>query len=184
MLCPPSLRARLTADRSNISPLISEQYRDDRPYIKTLKSGERVIVDPAATIARIYMYFYMMINIGALTGQISMVYAERYVGFYMSFLLPTIMFCFSPLILFVCRKRYYRVPPTGSVYTQAYRLWKLAMRGRWSFNPVKLYVGLSHSFWLPANRLQTQGNHVGGRFLATGQADCAGQRQAAVDELR
>ncbi|RMJ27484.1 peptide transporter [Aspergillus sp. HF37] len=135
--------------KSNISPLISEQYREDRPYIKTLKDGERVIVDPAATIARIYMYFYMMINIGALTGQISMVYAERYVGFYMSFLLPTIMFLISPLVLFACRKRYYRVPPTGSVYTQAYRLWKLAMRGRWSFNPVKLHKGTTSAddFW-------------------------------------
>lgn len=124
--------------KSNISPLISEQYTDERPYVRTQKNGERVIVDHASTVARIYMYFYMMINIGSLTGQVSMVYAERYVGFWLSYLLPTLMFCIAPMILFACHKRYRRVPPTGSVYTQAFRLWKLAMRGRWSINPVRL----------------------------------------------
>lgn len=103
-----------------------------------MESGERVIVDPAATVSRIYHYFYLMINIGALVGQISMVYAERYVGFWLSYLLPTIMFCFCPTVLFFCRNRYSLVKPTGSVYTQAIRLWRLAMEGRWSINPVKL----------------------------------------------
>ena len=41
--------------KSNVSPLIAEQYRGTRQKIKTLKSGERVIVDPAITIQRIYM---------------------------------------------------------------------------------------------------------------------------------
>lgn len=138
--CNLSAGYELTVTRSNISPLISEQYTDDRPYIKTLKSGERVIIDHASTIARIYMYFYLMINVGALLGQISMVYAEKFVGYWLSFFLPTLLFCFAPFVLFVCRKRYRRVPPTGSVYAEAFRLWKLAMHGRWSFNPVRLYA--------------------------------------------
>ncbi|KAI2790367.1 putative peptide transporter ptr2 [Penicillium oxalicum] len=125
--------------KSNISPLIAEQYRDDKPYVKTLASGERVIVDPAATVARIYMYFYLMINIGSLAGQLSMVYAERYIGFWLSFLLPTIMFCFCPLVLFACRKKYRLSPPTGSTYSQAFRLWGLALQGRWSMNPIRLF---------------------------------------------
>lgn len=124
--------------KSNISPLIAEQYREEKPVIKVLPSGERVIVDPAATVARIYLYFYLMVNTGSLIGQISMVYAERYVGFWLSYLLPTLMFCICPIVLFFCRKHYYLVPPTGSVYSQAFRLWRLAMKGRWSFNPMKL----------------------------------------------
>lgn len=39
--------------KSNVSPLIAEQYQNTTPYIKTLNSGERVIVDPATTIKRI-----------------------------------------------------------------------------------------------------------------------------------
>ncbi|KAJ5995883.1 hypothetical protein N7481_002860 [Penicillium waksmanii] len=120
-------------------PLIAEQYPDEKPFIKTLKSGERVIVDPAATIARIYLYFYLMINIGSLTGQISMVYAERYIGFWLSYLLPTCMFCLCPLVLILCRKNYNLVKPTGSVYGKAFRLWRLAMKGRFSWNPINWF---------------------------------------------
>jgi proton-dependent oligopeptide transporter, POT family len=43
--------------KSNISPLIAEQYEASQPkqVIKVLKSGERVILDPQMTFARIYM---------------------------------------------------------------------------------------------------------------------------------
>ncbi|EAU29347.1 conserved hypothetical protein [Aspergillus terreus NIH2624] len=133
--------------KSNISPLIAEQYREERPYIKTLSSGERIIVDPVATISRIYLYFYMMINIGSILGQVSMVYAERYVGFWLSYLLPTIMYMCCPTVLYFCRNKYYLVPPTGSVYLQAGRLWKLAMKGRWSLNPARLFTKNPKPFW-------------------------------------
>ena len=45
--------------KSNVSPMIAEQYRSTKPYIRVLKTGERVIVDPAVTIQRIYMIFYL-----------------------------------------------------------------------------------------------------------------------------
>lgn len=41
--------------KSNVSPLIAEQYRSRGPFVRVLKSGERVIVDPDVTIQRIYM---------------------------------------------------------------------------------------------------------------------------------
>ena len=41
--------------KSNISPLVAEQYRITKPFIATTKSGERVIVDPTKTTSRIYM---------------------------------------------------------------------------------------------------------------------------------
>ena len=120
--------------------MIAEQYRDDRPYIRVLPSGERVVVDPIATVSRVFLYFYLMINLGAMAGQISMVYAERYIGFWLSFLLPTVMFLLCPLVLVLCRRHYTLVPPAGSVYAKAVRLYVFAMKGRWSLNPVKLYV--------------------------------------------
>jgi POT family proton-dependent oligopeptide transporter len=83
--------------KSNISPLIAEQYRRTKSFVITTSSGERVIVDPALTVSRMYMvsqpilitslrkfltifdsqYFYLFINIGAVIGQISMTYAEK-----------------------------------------------------------------------------------------------------------
>lgn len=41
--------------KSNVSPLIAEQYRSRGAFVRVLKSGERVIVDPDVTIQRIYM---------------------------------------------------------------------------------------------------------------------------------
>lgn len=124
--------------KPNISPLIAEQYESLHPkqYIKVLLSGERVIVDPTMTISRIYMYFYLMVNVGSLTGQISMVYAEKYVGFWLSFVLPTALFLCCPAVMFWMRNKYAIRPPTGSVVVKALQLWGLAMKGRWSVNPV------------------------------------------------
>lgn len=109
-------------------------------FIQTTKKGERVIVDPSVTISRIYHYFYLMINIGALIGQISMVYAEKYVGFYLSFLLPTFMFCLCPLVLYLLRNKYSRRKPMGSVYGKAFRVWRLATKGVVSWNPMRTFV--------------------------------------------
>lgn len=94
-------------------------------------------MDPTITISRIYLYFYMMINVGSLVGQICMVFAEKYVGFWLSYTLPTLMFCICPMVLFACRKKYNRTPPSGSVLAKALHLWTLAMKGRWSINPVR-----------------------------------------------
>ena len=41
--------------KSNVSPLVAEQYNRSRLFIVTTRSGERVIVDPSLTISRVYM---------------------------------------------------------------------------------------------------------------------------------
>jgi proton-dependent oligopeptide transporter, POT family len=128
--------------KSNISPLIAEQSKNTYMRVETTKKGERVIVDPAMTASRIYMYFYMMINIGALIGQIGMVYAEKYVGFWLAYLLPTMVLCLCPMVLIFCRNRYVKTPPQGSVLAPALKLFFYAMRGRWSLNPVATYKRL------------------------------------------
>jgi len=45
--------------KSNVSPLIAEQVRTKRPFVKELSNGRRVIVDPEVTVQRVYMVFYM-----------------------------------------------------------------------------------------------------------------------------
>lgn len=134
--------------KSNISPLVAEQQKLLKPYIRETAKGERVIVDPTMTTARIYMYFYFFINVGALVGQIGMTYSEKYVGFWLSYTLPTIVFLLCPLVLLAGRKRYNRSPPQGSVLSKALRLWTFAARGRWSFSPYRTFKNLTASdFW-------------------------------------
>lgn len=89
-----------------------------------------------------------MINVGSLTGQLSMTFVEKYIGFWCAFLLPTLMFCFCPLVLWFCRHRYHTSPPTGSVLIRAIRLTHLAARGKWSLNPLQTRRNFkSKRFW-------------------------------------
>ena len=116
---------------------MAEQLTAKPMHVETLRSGERVIIDPALTTQRMFMYFYLFINIGSIIGQITMVYAERYVGFWLSFTLPTFMFCLCPLVLVVFRKKYTTRPPTGSVLGKSVQLIRFALKGKTSWNPNK-----------------------------------------------
>ncbi|EAT78599.1 hypothetical protein HBH56_221220 [Parastagonospora nodorum] len=128
-----------------ISPLIAEQYEASHPraYIRTEANGERVIVDPGITYSRIYMRYYLLINVGALVGQISMVYAEKYVGFWLSYLLPTILFIFCPILMMAFSRHYVKKPPQGDVAIKSLRLYGLALKGQFSLNPIRTWKNLS-----------------------------------------
>ena len=135
--------------KPNISPLVAEQLPLTTMKVITLpKTGERVLIDPAVTSSRVYHYFYMFINIGALVGQITMVYAEKYVGFWLSYLLPTVMLLTCPAVMLYGRNKYKRSPPQGSVFSKAFKLFLLANKGRWTLNPVATYKRLHDgTFW-------------------------------------
>ncbi|EMD70065.1 hypothetical protein GGP41_000217 [Bipolaris sorokiniana] len=128
-----------------ISPLIAEQYEASHPRatIRVEPNGERVIVDPGITYSRIYMRYYLLINVGALVGQVSMVYAEKYVGFWLSFTLPTILFVFCPLLMVVFSKHYVKKPPQGDVLLKSLRVYGLVLKGRFSINPMRTWKNFS-----------------------------------------
>jgi len=133
--------------KPNISPLVAEQV-PTRMHVRTEKSGERVLIDPAVTLSRTYNWFYLFINIGALVGQIAMVYAERYVGFWLSYLIPTIAFCLTPLVMILCKNWYKHTPPTGSVLMPAIKILLRGTKGRWHANPVATYKHMNDgTFW-------------------------------------
>jgi len=133
--------------KSNISPLIAEQYKRTKLFVE-VRNGERVIVDPSLTVSRVYMYFYLFINIGALVGQISMSYSEKFVGFYLAYTLPTFVFLLCPIVMWVGRNRYIRSPPQGSVVAKSFHVFRYAARGKWSINPIRTFKNMSASgFW-------------------------------------
>ena len=146
--------------KPNISPLIAEQIVGDKLRVVTKPDGKKVIVDPAQTSARIYNWFYLFINVGALIGQLTMAYAALYVGYYLAFLLPTVMFLAAPVVLIVFKKNYRLTPPQGSVLGPAVKLLLYATKGRWSINPIRTFKNMRDmSFWenvkpskIPADR--------------------------------
>ncbi|KAI9793648.1 MAG: peptide transporter ptr2 [Peltula sp. TS41687] len=122
--------------KSNVSPLIAEQYRAKKPFIRTLKNGQRVIVDPAVTIQRIYMIFYICINLGALSP-IATTELELNVGFWSAFLLPMLVFFVGFTVLVLGRKRYVVRPPSGSVIPRAFKVMWIGIMSRGKLDAAK-----------------------------------------------
>ncbi|CAO3668303.1 unnamed protein product [Umbelopsis ramanniana] len=113
--------------KSNVSPLVAEQYKSHHPYIKTLKSGERVIVTPQATYQKIFNMFYWGINVGGMSS-VATTNLEKNIGFWSAYLLPTLMFIPALVIVAVGRNQYVRVPPRGSVFLEAFRLLRMGRK--------------------------------------------------------
>ncbi|CAE6473247.1 unnamed protein product [Rhizoctonia solani] len=124
------------AIKSNVSPLVAEQIPDSRENVKTLPSGEKVIVDPNLTIQRVFMYFYLMINIGSLSS-IATTEVELHIGFWLSYLIPTIMYLVVPVVLFMGRNLYIKYPPRGSVHLEAFQVLRRVYKDVWSWNPAE-----------------------------------------------
>ncbi|KAL7415368.1 POT family-domain-containing protein [Mrakia frigida] len=117
--------------KPSLGPLLCDQSPVQHPTIKVLKSGERVIIDPAATVQRYLLLFYWAINIGAFFS-LATTYSEHDVGFWLAFLLPGILYMLMPIVLVLVSKRLYKAPPQGSVVVEAGRVFKAAFaNGGW-----------------------------------------------------
>ncbi|KAI7901751.1 POT family-domain-containing protein [Cokeromyces recurvatus] len=117
--------------KSNVSPLVAEQYRNLKPFIKTIKRKSsskdtydeeiRVIVSPQATYQKLFNMFYWGINVGSLAS-ITTVVLEKNCGFWPAFLLPTLVFIPGILVVWAGKKHYVRNPPRGSIFIEAIKV--------------------------------------------------------------
>ncbi|KAK8431968.1 putative MFS peptide transporter [Phyllosticta citricarpa] len=113
--------------KPNVAPLILDQYTAQKPYTRVLDSGEKVIVDPEATVNQIMLIFYALINVGAFFA-LATTYAEKNVGYWLAFLLPTILFMLLPVLLAFMYKRLVKVPPSGSELTKFIQVCSVAVK--------------------------------------------------------
>ncbi|PFH45167.1 hypothetical protein AMATHDRAFT_71950 [Amanita thiersii Skay4041] len=137
------------AIKSNVSPMIAEQYTG-KLRKETLKSGEVVVKSPTLTIESIYLYFYAAINFGS-CGAISAAFLARDHGFWSAYLVPTCIFALVPVVLVIGRKNYVVTPPRGSILLETIRVIRMALSPHWSFNLYNTCKGTqSPNFWDPA----------------------------------
>lgn len=122
-----------------VSPLYLDQMRSTQPIVRTEKSGERVIVDTDATTESAVLWFYGFVNIGALMG-IPASYAEKYVGWSLTFGLPLAIWVFLPAILFWVKPRLVLHPPGGSDLGRCCKVVGMCLRKGWK------RIG-RHGFW-------------------------------------
>ncbi|KAI1833078.1 hypothetical protein DTO013E5_9814 [Penicillium roqueforti] len=120
--------------KPNISPTVLDQHKSQTPYVKTLKSGENVIVDPETTNTRTMLLFYMFVNIGAFY-MLATTYAEKYVGYWLSFLLSGIIYFFLPILLLAVYKRTKKQPPSGNKeLAEAFKIgWTALVQSKFQF---------------------------------------------------
>ncbi|KAL6400986.1 putative PTR2-Di-and tripeptide permease [Ilyonectria robusta] len=115
--------------KANVTPLCAEQYTNSHPVLKTLKSGEEVIVDPELTVQRLFMWFYWVVNIGALSPLIT-VNIEAHHSFWLAYLIPLIAIILSVGVFLLGRNKYVKVPPMGSAILDACRTTSVAIKER------------------------------------------------------
>ncbi|KXT05811.1 hypothetical protein AC578_1096 [Pseudocercospora eumusae] len=107
--------------KPNVAPIVLDQYTHQKPYTKTLGGGERVIVDPEVTVQKTMLVFYGFINIGAFF-MIATSYSAKYVGFWLAYLLPGIVYFLLPVLLWFLYPRLQKYPPDGSALTKTFRI--------------------------------------------------------------
>ncbi|KAG0200652.1 peptide transporter ptr2 [Mortierella sp. GBA30] len=113
--------------KANVSPMVAEQYQGTKATVKTLKSGEKVIVDPNVTVQSIFNWFYWSINLGSLSAIIT-TNAEKYYAFWLAYLIPLIMFNGAVIALWVGKDKVVKTPPRGSVLLEAFRVFGIALK--------------------------------------------------------
>ncbi|OJJ51748.1 hypothetical protein ASPZODRAFT_138813 [Penicilliopsis zonata CBS 506.65] len=106
--------------KSNVAPLIADQYTRKKMAVSTTQNGERVVIDPALTVQRIYMIFYACINTGALS-LLATSYMEKFIDFWSGYLLCLCMFAIGISVLIIGRNSYVVRPPQGSIITNAFK---------------------------------------------------------------
>jgi dipeptide/tripeptide permease len=113
--------------KPNVSPLLLDQVTTTVPKVVTLASGERVIEDPESTTERVMLWFYLMINIGGFMG-VATAYSEKYVGWWLAFLIPLVLYLPLPLLLWFLKKRLVLHPPGGSDLPDVFRVLAICFR--------------------------------------------------------
>lgn len=113
--------------KPNVSPLLLDQVTTTVPKVITTSSGERVIQDPESTAERVMLWFYLMINIGGFMG-VATAYSEKYVGWWLAFLIPLILYLPLPLLLWFLYKRMVLHPPGGSDLPNVFRVLGIIFR--------------------------------------------------------
>ncbi|KAI1315415.1 peptide transporter ptr2 [Mortierella claussenii] len=113
--------------KANVSPMVAEQYQGTKATVRTLKSGEKVIVDPGVTVQSIFNWFYWAINLGSLSAIIT-TNAEKYYAFWLAYLIPLLMFNGAVIALWVGRNKVVKTPPRGSVLLEGFRVFGIALK--------------------------------------------------------
>lgn len=122
--------------KANLSVLIADQLPKHKPRVKTLKKGERVIEDPNITLQNVFMFFYLMVNVGSLSV-IATTELESHKGFWAAYLLPFCFFWVAVVVLIVGRNQYIRPPIGDKVIEKSFKVLWILCKNKFNFDAAK-----------------------------------------------
>lgn len=121
--------------KANLSVLIADQFPKRKPKVVTRK-GKRVILDPGITIQNVFMFFYWMINVGALSVMAT-TELEYKKGFWAAYLLPFCFFWIAVAVLAFGKNNYVRPPVGEKTISKSFRVVGILLRNRFSYDAAK-----------------------------------------------
>ncbi|KAK7990756.1 hypothetical protein PG990_015036 [Apiospora arundinis] len=107
--------------KPNVSPILLDQMTTTVPRVILNKKGEKVIEDPESTTERVMLWFYLLINVGGFMN-VATAYIEKYIGWWLAFLVPLILYLPLPFLLWYLFKRLILHPPGGSNLPDCFRV--------------------------------------------------------------
>ncbi|GIJ84823.1 hypothetical protein Asppvi_003674 [Aspergillus pseudoviridinutans] len=125
--------------KSNVGPLIAEQHSMRTERVKSLQSGEKVIVDPNVTVQTVYARYYRIINIGALSI-IPASWLELKVDFWAAFMMPLCLWLLAIVALVVALKKYVIKQPHGSAVTKAVRVLWISLKNNGNIDAARPFA--------------------------------------------
>ncbi|AET38519.1 Ptr2p Ecym_2823 [Eremothecium cymbalariae DBVPG len=132
-------------------PLLLQQYPHETNVVKTLETGERVIIDRDASLQRMTMTFYWAINIGAFMS-LATSYAAKEVGFWLAFLIPLIIYMAMPVVFSLVQPHIKDRAPSGySLLADCMKVLYVAFGKGWN---ARRKEGVFWDYALPSNQRQ------------------------------
>ncbi|KAF2651589.1 PTR2-domain-containing protein [Lophiostoma macrostomum CBS 122681] len=124
-------------------PFLADQYANDHPKMKTLKSGEQVITDRSLTLQYIFNLYYWVGNVGSLSWFATTI-IERYVSFALAYMITLVSMVLATVVLFLGARWYIQVPPGGNILPTASRIIICASRNGFNMKRADPSYQLEH----------------------------------------
>jgi POT family proton-dependent oligopeptide transporter len=111
-----------------LPPFLADQYTKTKPRVKTLKSGEKVIVDYELTLQYIYNLYYWIGNLGSLSWFVTVLIERRY-GFTEAYGVTLGLMLVALVTLLLSKQCYVQVPHQDNlIVPQATKIITCAIR--------------------------------------------------------
>ncbi|PQE28706.1 PTR2-Di-and tripeptide permease protein [Rutstroemia sp. NJR-2017a WRK4] len=141
----------------SLTPPLGDQYEDTSFQVMMTGKGEMVVVDRTLTMQYIYNIFYWYLTTTELSLQtyetdlqqddksvIPTTFLERYVGFWMSYLLGPIALCIAIGLLFLYRNSFVKHPAAGNILPKAVKALSCAAKNKFKLEAADPAYQLEH----------------------------------------